>query len=75
MEGIWTTSINANGFIIDARTEKQASPFSLRDSAETVSCSIEPNITFASDYDSVLGQIFKDFFSRIDVPRGRSDGT
>jgi hypothetical protein len=46
----------------------------LHDSPEPIHCSVEPNIPFAPDYDSIPGQIPKDFFSRIDVPRGHSDG-
>jgi hypothetical protein len=43
-------------------------------SINAIPSSVEPNIPFAPDYDSVPGQISKDFFSRIDVPRGHSDG-
>jgi hypothetical protein len=75
VRGFWTTSFNANGFIIAARTEKWylLILFLLRDSPETIPCSVEPNIPFAPECNSVPGQISNDF-SRIDVPRGHLDG-
>ena len=47
--------------------------FLLHDSPETIDCSIGPSTPFASDYDSVPRQTFRDFFSGIDVPRGYLD--
>jgi len=48
--------------------------FFLRDSPEAISCSVEPKVPFASSYNSVPGQISQGLFSRIDVPRGHTDG-
>ena len=39
-----------------------------------VTRSVAPHIPYAPDYQSKQGQIHKGFFSRLDVPRGHSDG-
>ena len=39
-----------------------------------VACSVEPDIPFAPNYQSIPGKISKDFFSRVEVPRGHTDG-
>jgi hypothetical protein len=67
---------DVNGFIIEARTEEWyflLILFLLRDSPEIIPCSLEPNIPFAPHCNFVSGQISNDF-SRIDGPRGHSDG-
>ena len=69
VRGFWTTPFNANGFIITVRTEKWYFPpvlFLLRDSPETIPCSIEPNIPIEPDCSSAPGQISNDI-SRIDA--------
>jgi len=46
----------------------------LRDSPEFVPYSIEPDIPFAPGTEHVPGEISKGFFSRIDMPRGHTNG-
>ena len=38
-------------------------------------CSVSPGIPFAPNYKGVPGQVIDDYFSRIEVPRGHTDGT
>jgi hypothetical protein len=48
--------------------------FLLRYSPETVACSVESSVPLAAGYNSVPKQFSKDFFSRVDMPLGHSDG-
>ena len=51
------------------------SPFPLSShSPTTIIYSFEPSIPYAPNYQSKVGQISKDFYSRIEVPRGHTDG-
>ena len=72
---LWNASVNAGGWTIETRTEKRALPspdLFLRGSP--IYCSVEPGIPFAPDYEYIPGQVSDGFFSRIEVPRGHTDG-
>ena len=75
--GLWNTSVNSGGWIIETNTLRRALPstcFPLRDSPETIHYSYEPDIPFAPNYKSVPGLISDGIFSRIDIPRGHTNG-
>jgi hypothetical protein len=56
------------------KSERSPSTPSLLCDSHEIPCSVVSHVPFAPDYNLLPRRIYKDFFGRIDVPRGYSDG-